>query len=106
MSADAAIIEQIINEWNLDNHNVTLAEYVAEELAKVTDTRQKVSFIERSKQDARGAMQRRHKELDAELSEIRRTCKHRNQEYYPDPSGNNDSSYICHDCGAEARKRL
>lgn len=40
------------------------------------------------------------------LAELQRECPHTNQEYHPDPSGNNDSSYYCPDCGKEHRRRL
>lgn len=40
----------------------------------------------------------RHKE---KIREIRKQCPHNKETYYPDPSGNNDSSYTCDVCGRE-----
>lgn len=39
-----------------------------------------------------------HKE---NIKEIRKQCPHTKETYYPDPSGNNDSSYTCNVCGRE-----
>ena len=48
---------------------------------------------------------RRHeallKKLRSNLSSIRRDCTHAVKTYHGDPSGNNDSCYICDICGAE-----
>ena len=32
---------------------------------------------------------------------IQASCPHASTTYYPDPSGNNDSSTVCNVCGAE-----
>lgn len=39
------------------------------------------------------------------LSKIREECQHYEVEYYPDPSGNNDSSYVCQLCGKDRRRK-
>lgn len=40
-----------------------------------------------------------------ELRTIRQLCQHYETHYCLDPSGNNDSSYICDLCGKESRRR-
>lgn len=35
---------------------------------------------------------------------VRTKCKHEETEYYPDPSGNNDSCYVCLICGLEKKR--
>lgn len=35
------------------------------------------------------------------ISKIQKECSHTRETYYPDPSGNNDSSYTCDICGKE-----
>ena len=38
------------------------------------------------------------------LKNIRENCPHEDVEYYPDPSGNNDSSYMCKTCGLDCSR--
>ncbi len=38
-------------------------------------------------------------ELGIRLGMTQKKCKHKNTEYWPDPSGNNDSGHKCLDCG-------
>lgn len=45
-------------------------------------------------------------EEHAKLADLQRACPHTNQGYEPDPSGNNDSSWYCPDCGKESRRKL
>ena len=40
----------------------------------------------------------RHKK---NIKEIRKQCPHTNETFYPDPSGNNDSTYTCNVCGRD-----
>jgi predicted dithiol-disulfide oxidoreductase (DUF899 family) len=40
----------------------------------------------------------RHKD---KIKEIRKQCPHSEESYYPDPSGNNDSTYTCDVCGRD-----
>lgn len=40
-------------------------------------------------------------ELDAQIGRIQSTCNHLSTTYYPDASGNNDSSTVCDLCGKE-----
>ena len=44
--------------------------------------------------------------LQIKIREIQQTCPHPHQTYYPDASGNNDSSYYCDDCGKESHRRM
>ncbi len=39
-----------------------------------------------------------HKE---NIKELQKQCSHIREHYYPDPSGNNDSCYVCDVCGKE-----
>lgn len=41
------------------------------------------------------------KRVRTELKDLQDQCPHINTKYYPDASGNNDSSTECQDCGAE-----
>lgn len=50
----------------------------------------------------------RHKDeirdLYKRLNDLSKECEH-NWEYYPDPSGNNDSCYICNECSKEVKRK-
>lgn len=41
------------------------------------------------------------RDVNLQISELRKECKHRECRFYGDPSGNNDSYYCCQICGAE-----
>jgi transposase-like protein len=43
------------------------------------------------------------KSLDERIAEQYELCPHSSRTYYPDPSGNGDSSYTCDICGFEFR---
>jgi hypothetical protein len=40
-------------------------------------------------------------ELNKRERLLMKECTHPTWTYYPDPSGNNDSSYTCNDCGKD-----
>jgi hypothetical protein len=40
-------------------------------------------------------------EINFKISLLQKRCSHENTTYSPDPSGNNDSSLSCNDCGKE-----
>ena len=46
------------------------------------------------------------KSYRSHLNEIQSRCPHKNVEYYPDPSGNNDSHYHCNDCGEDNKRHF
>lgn len=35
------------------------------------------------------------------IRELRKICPHITHTFYPDASGNNDSDYVCNDCGKD-----
>lgn len=41
--------------------------------------------------------------VDSLISKIRSLCLHSDVQYFPDPSGNNDSYYVCSECGLEKK---
>jgi len=43
--------------------------------------------------------------INKELRTLQGLCDHESVEYYPDPSGNNDSSYMCTACGKAGRRK-
>lgn len=52
-------------------------------------------------------MEKRHKseceEMRARIRQLQNICPHENTKYVPDPSGNNDSYYVCLDCHKEKK---
>jgi hypothetical protein len=42
--------------------------------------------------------------IQKSICEIRKECKHYEIKYYSDPSGNNDSGYVCQLCGKDRHK--
>jgi hypothetical protein len=53
--------------------------------------------------DYHDAISAARKSLDKKTKNIQSECIH-DYKYHPDPSGNNDSWYICEGCGLEAKR--
>ncbi len=43
------------------------------------------------------------KKINGKISQLQSSCSHAKTKYCPDPSGNNDSCYVCQICGKEAK---
>lgn len=63
--------------------------------------RQKRGELEMRKQIASNKYDQEMSDVQKELAELRQSCRHPCSTYYPDASGNNDSSTICRLCGKE-----
>lgn len=68
---------------------------VREDYVRILNTAESAQKDHRKKMD-------HHKD---ELTKLRKICQHEELTFHPDPSGNNDSCYICDWCGKEARRK-
>jgi hypothetical protein len=69
-----------------------------------TEIKKEIAFYEGAKDVLHKQFQNAMKELDENISEVRKLCSHSSTTYHPDPSGNNDSCYTCDICGLEKKR--
>lgn len=70
----------------------------------IEDIRSEYSRIKNEKSECKRNYETKSKALMVELVELQKRCPHVRTEYHGDPSGNNDTSYECLDCGKEAKR--
>ena len=49
-------------------------------------------------------LRRQQAEIEEEIKDLRKRCTH-DWQYHPDPSGNNDSEWVCNACHESRRSR-
>ena len=74
---------------------------IRDELIAIAETQEKIEKINREMDKLQFNTDQKMKQLKEELINVRTTCSHPDQTYYPDPSGNSDSFYECNICGKQ-----
>jgi len=78
---------------------------IAKEILDILEEAERISSkmneLEKDKRDYEKNFRKHIQEKNDEISRIQASCKHHLTTYYPDPSGNNDSSTECNICGKE-----
>jgi hypothetical protein len=100
MNITQELIEKIIAKHKPDEHG-PLAKYVSKTITDinyidVTMTAYKKQIINIEKEASKQI-----KEIQTLIVKLQNKCPHLLTQYYPDPSGGNDSSIECEICGAE-----
>ncbi len=78
-----------------------LAGFLHDELEAAGEIRQLMSKAREDEHTEKTRHNLAMKEIGLDLRRIREACKHWQTTYYPDPSGNNDSSTTCDICGKD-----
>lgn len=97
MNADKKLIQQLVSEYTGDD----LAGYLAEQLSYISKTKSSIASINKKIDEARKQYEQKKLDLNQELRETQKKCRHLSRTYHGDPSGNNDSFYECDHCGKE-----
>lgn len=61
--------------------------------------------IDKDLQDAKEAYEIRRKHLQGKILDLQKECPHPQVDHHPDPSGNNDSEFVCAACRKTVRHR-
>ena len=104
MKTEQAINEKIIiKAIEIAKHTNTqdIAKVSAKALARKFDIQSKIAYNQQNLQKTTNEYEWCKEKLSVELEEIQSKCLHESTTYYPDASGNNDSSTICDICGKE-----
>ena len=75
--------------------------YIGVEYQNVLGLRKKLQVLSNRRAIAARELQEALAEINQEVRELRQSCPHWVTTFYPDASGNNDSSTECNTCGAE-----
>ena len=73
-------------------------EYIYQSLKAVEDISLKIKSLDREICAENVRYEQKIKDIKATISEIQSKCPHWTTNYYPDPSGNNDSYTVCKIC--------
>lgn len=77
----------------------TLPPILVKELQRINYIRNSRSLINENKIKAKEEYEMKCKNLNTEMTELQKNCKHETQSYNGDPSGGRDSFYECDICG-------
>jgi len=104
--ATQKLITAIIAEWN--EHSVDsqrLEDFISERLSEVCTTisQTKAAHAELGRLEMEYLQMKRDAEENLRL--VQKQCKHWLITYYPDSSGNNDSSHVCDICDATVKRK-
>lgn len=94
------LIEEHIASFKTNAVTCSLADYLEAETKLIRG----IERVLKSKQECLVALNLDYKKaakaIETDISDLRKTCKHRMKKYHGDASGNNDSWYECEHCGA------
>lgn len=95
------LVRNILISYYGEAASESIAKEIVDTLDEAMLTNKRVSEIRKAKDDLAETHKKILKEKDLELQAFQKMCKHPLTNYYPDPSGNNDSYTECDICGAE-----
>lgn len=94
-------MQQFILNKLIEKFPTKTLEELKETIARIEDIGTALYNIEYSRKEIEKQYQNNIKEVENNVRRIQHMCKHELTEYYPDASGNNDSSTECLICGKE-----
>lgn len=68
------------------------------------DIKEQIDYLKDRLEDIKIDYQNKRSRINREIKSIQNSCDHDSITYHPDPSGNNDSSYVCDECGLEKKR--
>ena len=80
---------------------ISLEEYLADAYNNIQRRRNKWLSIQTLYRELEDEHKEEKEKINQQLRELKQECKHEVTKYYPDASGNNDSSTVCQICDKE-----
>jgi hypothetical protein len=77
-----------------------------QELELAEKVYKKIRHLEQEKRNLLTQYEAGIKAINEELKNAQKDCKHWDQSFFPDASGNNDSEYQCDICHRTSRRRM
>lgn len=74
----------------------------ADQFRKAVDTKTYIESLDNELRRLDADYKKRMADVEAKIRDARDLCGHAITRYFPDPSGNNDSTTICEICGKES----
>ncbi len=81
--------------------NSSLSGYIAIELGKIEKTKKDYELLLEEETEIEKRHKEERKQWKQKLIKLQNNCEHISTKYYPDASGNNDSSTFCNICHKE-----
>lgn len=94
-----ALIKQLVDDCEGDLSADKVSEHLYNELKLIEEIKIGIKVANVALNDENKRHEIKKKELNSDIKEFQKKCKHWDKTYHPDASGNNDSCYECMICG-------